>query len=173
MVRIDPETYDAFFRENRTQYLDRALRALGDRDSAEDVVQETFIGVSNSDSWDKGNLDQYAGRVFDRTLRTAVRDQRMRRTVPYDSDLDVWKNDLVDSGPLMEYDLTETQKGLALVGPLLRKLSENQRKALLARVLDRRNYVEISGEMQITESRARFLVSEARGKMREALSEYF
>lgn len=166
-----------------------AMTYVPNREVAEDVVQETWIGVLNG-------IDRFEGRSSLRTWifriltnRAQTRGKREARTVPFSSlgsdedeegpDLDRlfgagghWANPPANWDELPEEQLLSNET-LRVVQEAIAKLPENQRRVITMRDIDQWTSEEVRSALGITETNQRVLLHRARSKVRRALEQYF
>jgi RNA polymerase sigma-70 factor (ECF subfamily) len=163
------------------------------RTVAEDVVQETWIGVLNGiDRFEgRSSLKTWIFRILTNIAKT--RGQRERRTVPLSSlerpdgvpepavdptrflPLDHERAPghwAVKPGPWPEERLL-AQETLGIVEAAIEGLPPAQRAVISLRDLDGWSAEETRNALEITETNQRVLLHRARSKVRQALEDYF
>jgi RNA polymerase sigma-70 factor (ECF subfamily) len=163
---------------------------------AEDVVQETWLGVLNG-------IDRFEGRSSLRTWvfsilvnRARTRGERERRTVPFaalgrDSDSEdgfsaVDADRFVGSGneigswaspPVRWWEEPEraldSSEAVQRIEGEIEKLPEMQRLVITMRDVDGLSSEEVRSALDISETNQRVLLHRARAKVRAALEDYY
>jgi RNA polymerase sigma-70 factor, ECF subfamily len=162
---------------------------------AEDVVQETWLGVLNG-------IDRFEGRSSLRTWvfsilvnRARTRGERERRTVPFaalareqgEDGLDAVDADrFVGSGneigswaspPVRWWEEPEraldSNEAVARIQAEIEKLPEMQRLVITMRDVDGLSSEEVRSALEISETNQRVLLHRARAKVRAALEDYY
>jgi RNA polymerase sigma-70 factor (ECF subfamily) len=163
---------------------------------AEDVVQETWLGVLNG-------IDRFEGRSSLRTWvfsilvnRARTRGERERRTVPFaalarDSESDdgfaaVDADRFVGSGnaigswaspPVRWWEEPEraldSSEAVQRIEAEIEKLPEMQRLVITMRDVDGLSSEEVRSALDISETNQRVLLHRARAKVRAALEDYY
>jgi RNA polymerase sigma-70 factor, ECF subfamily len=161
---------------------------------AEDVVQETWLGVLNG-------LDRFEGRSSLRTWvfsilvnRARTRGERERRTVPFaalareegeegpsvdpdrfvreGSDIGAWASPPVRWWEEPERAL-DSGEAVARIQSEIEKLPEMQRLVITMRDVDGLSSEEVRSALDISETNQRVLLHRARAKVRAALEDYY
>jgi RNA polymerase sigma-70 factor (ECF subfamily) len=162
---------------------------------AEDVVQETWLGVLNG-------IDRFEGRSALRTWvfsilvnRARTRGERERRTVPFaalareegedgfaavDADRFVGSGNEIGawaSPPVRWWEEPEraldSGEAVALIQAEIEKLPEMQRLVITMRDVDGLSSEEVRSALEISETNQRVLLHRARAKVRAALEDYY
>lgn len=158
---------------------------------AEEVVQETWLGVLNG-------IDRFEGRSTLKTWlfrilvnRARTRGVRERRSVPFAAlateesaapfapvDLDRFGVDGAWTSPPRRWEEQPEQalgsdEAVALVEAEIAKLPELQRLVITMRDLDGLGSDEVRHALEISETNQRVLLHRARSKVRAALEDYF
>jgi RNA polymerase sigma-70 factor, ECF subfamily len=162
---------------------------------AEDVVQETWLGVLNG-------IDRFEGRSSLRTWvfsilvnRARTRGERERRTVPFaalareesaDGFTAVDADRFVGSGseigawaapPVRWWEEPEraldSAEAVARIQSEIDKLPEMQRLVITMRDVDGLSSEEVRSALEISETNQRVLLHRARAKVRAALEDYY
>jgi RNA polymerase sigma-70 factor (ECF subfamily) len=162
---------------------------------AEDVVQETWLGVLNG-------IDRFEGRSSLRTWvfsilvnRARTRGERERRTVPFaslgrqdgdedssavDPDRFVGQGDGAGSWaapPVRWWEEPEraldSDEAVARIESEIEKLPEMQRLVITMRDVDGMSSEEVRSALEISETNQRVLLHRARAKVRAALEDYY
>jgi RNA polymerase sigma-70 factor (ECF subfamily) len=162
---------------------------------AEDVVQETWLGVLNG-------IDRFEGRSSLRTWvfsilvnRARTRGERERRTVPFaalgreegedgfsavdadrfvtsGSDIGAWASPPVRWWEEPERAL-DSGEAVARIQSEIEKLPEMQRLVITMRDVDGQSSDEVRSALDISETNQRVLLHRARAKVRAALEDYY
>jgi RNA polymerase sigma-70 factor, ECF subfamily len=162
---------------------------------AEDVVQETWLGVLNG-------IDRFEGRSSLRTWvfsilvnRARTRGERERRTVPFaalareegedgfsavDADRFVGSGNEIGSWaspPVRWWEEPEraldSNEAVARIQAEIEKLPEMQRAVITMRDVDGLSSDEVRSALEISETNQRVLLHRARAKVRAALEDYY
>jgi RNA polymerase sigma-70 factor (ECF subfamily) len=162
---------------------------------AEDVVQETWLGVLNG-------IDRFEGRSALRTWvfsilvnRARTRGERERRTVPFaalareegedgfaavDADRFVGSGNEIGawaSPPVRWWEEPEraldSGEAVARIQAEIEKLPEMQRLVITMRDVDGLSSEEVRSALEISETNQRVLLHRARAKVRAALEDYY
>jgi RNA polymerase sigma-70 factor (ECF subfamily) len=162
---------------------------------AEDVVQETWLGVLNG-------IDRFEGRSSLRTWvfsilvnRARTRGERERRTVPFaalareesedgfaavDTDRFVGTGNEIGawaSPPVRWWEEPEraldSNEAVARIQAEIEKLPEMQRLVITMRDVDGLSSEEVRSALDISETNQRVLLHRARAKVRAALEDYY
>jgi RNA polymerase sigma-70 factor (ECF subfamily) len=162
---------------------------------AEDVVQETWLGVLNG-------IDRFEGRSSLRTWvfsilvnRARTRGERERRTVPFaalareegedgfsavDADRFVGSGNEIGSWaspPVRWWEEPEraldSNEAVARIQAEIEKLPEMQRAVITMRDVDGLSSNEVRSALEISETNQRVLLHRARAKVRAALEDYY
>ena len=161
---------------------------------AEDVVQETWLGVLNG-------IDRFEGRSSLRTWvfsilvnRARTRGERERRTIPFaalareesdegpvvdparfvreGSDIGAWASPPVRWWQEPERAL-DSAEAVARIQSEIDKLPEGQRLVITMRDVDGLSSEEVRSALDISETNQRVLLHRARAKVRKALEDYY
>jgi RNA polymerase sigma-70 factor, ECF subfamily len=167
---------------------------VSNRATAEDVVQETWIGVLRG-------LDRFQGRsslktwIFHILLnRAKTRAQRDGRTVPFSA---MWNSDAEPDEPAVDparfrasapsqghwalppqsWDETPEDRLLSretarLIRKVVETLPANQRQVITLRDMEGWTSHEVCNILEISETNQRVLLHRARSKVRQALEDY-
>jgi RNA polymerase sigma-70 factor (ECF subfamily) len=169
-ARTDPGSFGVFY-DRHAAALVRHYRRRGlPADLALDLTAETFAAALES-------LDRYvpgpepaaawlygiAHHVLSRSARRGRIDDEARRRmgVPHLT--------VTDEGLARIDELTSVRDGDDLLAGALDELPAAHREAVLARVVDDRDYAEIARELQCSEQLVRQRVSRGLGRLRSAL----
>jgi len=132
-------------------------------DTAEELMQELFIKLSNSRNFAKSNCpDAYARRAainlaFD--WRRKFKQQVQAQDFAYE----VVSN---DGSPLSKIIRTEELEEMLNA---IEKLNENRRQVIVMRYIQQHSYDDISGQMGKTPHQVRALCSKALNRLREIM----
>ena len=173
-----------------------AMTFVSDRAAAEDVVQETWLGVVRG-------IDRFEGRSTLRTWlfriltnRARTRGVREGRSVPFS---DLWRFEDEPAEPALPADrftsdadssaghwvsvprswdaLPEerllSQETRAVIDEAIAELPASQRAVITMRDLEGMSSQEVCNILQISESNQRVLLHRARARVRRALERYF
>jgi RNA polymerase sigma-70 factor (ECF subfamily) len=200
-MRSDEETLAALQRGDETVFVELvrqhqalmmrvALRYVRNRTVAEEVVQETWLGVLNG-------LERFEGRAALKTWmlriltnRAITRAQREGRAVPFSSLGDDGDGEpLVDPDrfrpesdrwaggwkafpqPLPEERLLERET-LAMIDAAIAELPERQHTVIVMRDIEGWTAEEVCQSLEISEANQRVLLHRARSKVRSCLESY-
>jgi RNA polymerase sigma-70 factor (ECF subfamily) len=190
LQRGDEKVFVELVRRHQAVMMRIALRYLGNRTVAEEVVQETWLGVLNG-------LERFEGRAALKTWilriltnRAISRAQREGRSVPFSSlgedgdgeplvDPDRFrpKDDRWAGGwksfpqPLPEERLLERET-LAMIEAAIAELPERQHTVIVMRDVEGWTAEEVCQALAISEANQRVLLHRARSKVRSRLESY-
>jgi len=128
-----------------------ALRSLGDRAAAEEIVQATFLRAWRSAaSYDQGRA--LRPWLFTITRRLVVDEARARRlrAVPRD-----WDSNSTESGFLSEEVALDQVLDEWMLHEALRRIRSDQRTVLVETFYRGRSYAEVARDLDIPEGTAR------------------
>src|SRR3954464_619784 len=187
LQRGDEQVFVDLVRQHQALMMRIALRYLGNPTVAEEVVQETWLGVLNG-------LERFEGRAALKTWifriltnRAITRAEREGRTIPMSSfepavDPDRFRpaDDLYPGGwksfPASWDGLPEerllARETLALVGEAIADLPERQHLVILMRDIEGWSAGEVCQALEISEANQRVLLHRARSKVRRVLESY-
>jgi RNA polymerase sigma-70 factor (ECF subfamily) len=175
----------AAFEELVLRYQGRLLTVLqhlvGDRDLAEDLVQEVFLRVyrarTNYEPGAKFSTWLYtiANNVGANALRTLSRHPETTLGMPDSGSMAVRSLDTMlqassSQMPARQLDKAETREIVRLA---LESLGERQRMAVLLSKFEEMSYDEIASIMELSPQAVKSLLSRARESLREVLQPYF
>ena len=188
LKRGDERAFIELVERHQTLMLRVARRYVRSSAVAEEVVQETWLGVLNG-------LDRFEGRASLKTWifriltnRALSRAEREGRTIPMSSfepavDPDRFRpaDDLYPGGwksfPASWDGLPEerllARETLALVGEAIAALPERQHLVILMRDIQGWSAGEVCDALEISEANQRVLLHRARSKVRGVLESYF
>src|SRR4051812_44208224 len=190
LQRGDEKVFVELVRQHQSLMMRIALRYLGNRTVAEEVVQETWLGVLNG-------LERFEGRAALKTWifriltnRAISRAQREGRSVPFSSLGDDGEGQpLVDPDrfrpeddrwaggwksfpqPLPEERLLERET-LAMIEAAIAELPERQHTVIVMRDVEGWTAEEVCQSLEISEANQRVLLHRARSKVRSRLESY-
>jgi RNA polymerase sigma factor (sigma-70 family) len=167
----DPEAFAVFYRRHLRAVLAYLLRRTGRSDLATDLAAETFAAALESVPRFRAQGGTARGWLFtiaahklaDATRRKRVSDQARRR---------------LGLAPLVMPDELERAEEIldaralsATLNGLVADLPPAQRRAVLARIVDERDYADIAAELQCSPALVRQHVSRSLGSLRRRLTE--
>jgi RNA polymerase sigma-70 factor (ECF subfamily) len=188
----DEAAFTALVEQYYTSMVRIAMIYVSDQAVAEDVVQETWIGVLRG-------LDRFEGRSSLKTWiftiltnRAKTRAQRESRYVPLAT---VWGDEAEDSEPVITperfsaeghwwddskpnsweaipEDRLLSQETLALIDQAIAELPQGQREVIRLRDIEGWSSAEVCNVLDISETNQRVLLHRARSKVRRALEQY-
>lgn len=143
-----------------------ALRVIGNRTEAEDVVQETMIRVWNRrEEWQQlDSLEAYCFTVA-RNLALDCSEKKCAQTVELTPQMDSASQNL---GP---YEYLVGKETLELLQRLVEELPEKQRLILHLREVEGKSYKEIAALLQVTEEQVKVNLFRARQKVKQRFVE--
>ena len=166
----DPDAFVAYYRRNLPRVLSFFLRRTGDPELTADPTAEVFAaaliaaprfqpGETPASSWLYGIA---AHKLSDSRRRGRVEDHARRRLAMEPLLIDDLELERVEE--IASRASTELDSAIA-------QLPDEQRKALLARVVDQRTYPEIAAEMNCSELLVRQRVSRGLRRLRSRIKE--
>ena len=168
--RTEPEAFAAFYRRHVTPLLAYFVRRTRDAELAADLTAETFAAALDGAHRfrpDKGPAAAWlygiARRQLSHTQRRGVVEDRARRR------LGMAPLTLTDEAIERVEALAAADATAAILHEGLAALPEEQREAVLARVLDEREYAEIATAARTSESVVRKRVSRGLAGLRSRL----
>jgi len=138
-----------------------ALKLLGDRDTAEDVFQDTFIKFYKNVRYDDGaNIKSYLIRIARNLCYNSIRNKK--QNIPIED---------------MEYILQvninyEKKELLSLINSAMELLDDPYKEIFILREYSNMNYNEIGEIMNITSENAKIRYFRAKQKIKEILKPY-
>lgn len=187
----DEDAFMALVRQLSPSLLRVARMYVPTQAAAEDVVQETWLGVLNG-------IDRFEGRSSLRTWifrilvnRARTRGVRERRTVPFATlaseesagefvpvDLDRFAPDGSWAAPPRRWEedpelALRSDEAVAKIRAEVEKLPDMQRLVITMRDLEGLGSEEVRNALDLTETNQRVLLHRARSKVRAALEDYF
>ena len=191
LKRGDEHAFVGLVERHQALMLRVALRYVHTRAVAEEVVQETWVGVLHG-------LDRFEGRASLKTWifriltnRAITRAEHEGRTLPF-SALEEDEGPAVDADrfrpegarwaggwkrfPASWDDLPEerllARETLSLIGAAIAELPERQHLVILMRDVEGWSADEVCGALAISEANQRVLLHRARSKVRSCLESY-
>ena len=166
----DPEAFATFYRRHLRAVLAYLLRRTGRPDLATDLAAETFAAALESAPRFRAQGGTARGWLFtiaahklaDAARRKRVSDEARRR---------------LGLAPLIVDELDRAEELLdahalsATLDGLVSDLPEAQRRAVLARIVDERDYADIAAELDCSPALVRQHVSRSLGSLRRRLEE--
>jgi RNA polymerase sigma-70 factor (ECF subfamily) len=167
----DPEAFAAFYRRHVRAVLAYLLSRTRRPEVAADLCAEVFaIALERPQAFDARRgparawlLSMASSRLLDSVRRGKVEDRARRR-------LGMPPRELTDRDLERIEELVDLSRGLH-ASALVADLPENQRAAVLARVVRERDYGEIAAQLQVSESVVRQRVSRGLAVVRTRLEE--
>jgi RNA polymerase sigma-70 factor (ECF subfamily) len=130
----DADSFDAFYRENAPRLLVFLRQVIGDRQAAEDIVQETFTQM-----WNRPNGFQPERGALRAYLYGAGRKRAAE-----------WRRKQVTSDRTSEDQVSVCQtETVSIVGDAFRRLAEEQRTLLWLREVEGQSYAELAVILEI------------------------
>lgn len=165
-TKTAPEAFAAFYRRHETATLRYFARRAGDSELALDLCAETFAAALQSSGRFRPGPEPARAWLFGiarNTLAMSLRRGRVERRAR-----------LRLSMPRLEADdeLLERVEALAMhasVEDLVADLPSDQREALLARVVDDREYADIAAQLECSEAVVRKRVSRGLRLLRQEM----
>lgn len=192
----DESAFTGFVRQYHPALVRLATLYVGDRALAEEVAQETWLGVLRG-------LDRFEGRSSLKTWlfsilvnRAKTRGQRESRSIPFSA---LWNPDAEPAEPAVEPDrflppdhpdwpghwaafpkswdqvpeeALLSQEALALIRAAIAGLPPSQREVITLRDIEGWTSDEVCNVLNISETNQRVLLHRARSKVRRALERY-
>ncbi|HEV2815040.1 MAG TPA: sigma-70 family RNA polymerase sigma factor [Solirubrobacteraceae bacterium] len=166
----DAEAFAAFYRRHLRPVLAYLLHRTGRRDLAADLAAETFAAALQSLPRYEARPGQARGWLFsiasnklaDSARRGAVADRSRR-------ELGLPVRELTDEDLERAEELIDAERMAGDLEALLADLPAEQREALLARVVEERDYREIAAEWRCSEAVVRQRVSRGLTALRRRL----
>lgn len=163
----DREAFTAIVDRYQDELYTMAVRTLGDRTEAADVVQEAFLRAYLNLPRVRGSIRAWLFRV---TINAAHDIHRRRRRRPADPLEDSEGNviELPDTAAT-PHELAEERERAELVRGALERLPEDFRTIVVLRDVSQLSYDEISEALGIPEGTVKSRLSRARGSLAELL----
>ena len=174
----------AAFEQLVTRYQGRLLTVLqhwlGQRDQAEDLVQEVFLRVfrARKDYQPAARFSTWIFTIAHNVARNARRTLSRRREVHMQQqatesrELAALEELAKAASGLMPARQLDKREMSDIVNLAIGTLNERQRMAVLLCKFEGLSYVDIADTMEMTPSAVKSLLSRARGNLREALEPY-
>jgi RNA polymerase sigma-70 factor, ECF subfamily len=191
----DEASFESLINAHHAAMVRLAMVYVPSRAVAEEVVQETWLGVLQG-------LDRFEGRSSLKTWifriltnRAMTRGQRERRTVPFSALFDAgaeppepsvdpsrfrkqgeqWPGDWAQ--PPQPWDVPEERlmagETLSVIGEAIDALPPSQREVIVLRDIQSWTSREVCNSLGITETNQRVLLHRARAKVRRRLEQFF
>ncbi len=139
-----------------------ALSITGNKQDAEDVVQDTMLNVwRKKEEWDKiGNMEGYCLRSIRNIAidKISMKENQLEQ-MPERFDFPEEADDA--------QDVLERREQLSMIGELVGRLPEKQRTVFQLRDVENMSYKEIAGIMNISEEQVKVNLFRARQKIKE------
>ncbi len=163
----DEEAFCDLYAEHALTLVRYATTVLGDRESAEDVVQDVFMSIwERRGTWEpRGSVTAYIYRA----VRNRVLDVRSHRRI-----VDRTSNDALHDPTsfIPRVELADERLILneqsSVLARAIAALPERRRIALIMRAVHRVEYATIAETLGVTEQAARILVARARESLRSS-----
>lgn len=172
---------DAAFATLVEKYQDRvfglACRYLGDRSTAEDLVQEAFLRVFKARKRyePKAKFSTWLYRIVVNLCLNEIRGRKSRRAISlvYSTDGESgFEIDVEDRDERQPIEVLEEEELATRIKLVVADLPENQRIAILLNKYEGLSYEEVAGSMNMTVSAVKSLLTRARVKIKEKLLPY-
>jgi RNA polymerase sigma-70 factor (ECF subfamily) len=168
----DPDAFIAFYRRNLSAVLSFFLRRTGDPELTADLSAEVFAAaLLAAPRFRPGDLPAHAWlygiashKLSDSRRRGRVEDQARRRLALEPLQIDDLDLERVE-------ELASRGRGAAELDSAMTGLPDEQRSAVLARVVDQRSYAEIAAEMRCSEMLVRQRVGRGLKQLRSRIDE--
>lgn len=168
-ARGDAEAFAALYRRHLPRVVGFALRATGDPEVAADLTAEVFAAALASCARYREQHDSAAPWLLG-IAQNKLRESRRRGRVENATRRRLQMGAL----PLGDGDLERVEELAALgdldLGTVIERLPANERDAVRARVIDERDYHDIAGELECSESVVRQRVSRGLARARTRLA---
>lgn len=149
--------FEVLFHGHKHSVYDFAVRMLGSRDAAADVVQEVFLRLHNTLSENHAGIEDVKAWLFIVNRNLCLKRIRARRS---DLPLEAAEQIPDDGDPALDPDRRDLRKAMAGLDP-------RHREALLLREYSGFNYREMAQILEITEPAVKSLLYKARVELRE------
>ena len=179
MDATDPQSFAAHYREAYPRLTLVAAGVTGDRQSAEDIVQEAaVIAFEKAARFTPGtNFGAWLAEIVRRCALNHRRKKQLRRTFPADpvvlGQMDSGAVPVGEVSPIARHSGEILENQAAFDDELmsaLNQLSEDARSCLLLRIVEKLSYAEIAALMQMPEGTAMSHVHRSKAALREKLS---
>jgi len=139
-----------------------AFSITGNKEDAEDVVQDVFLYIWKKEDWDKiDNMEAYCFRsIRNRALDTVALKDNQAEAFPENFDFPIQED--------IELKV-EAQEQIDLVEKWLTKFSEKQQTIFRLREVEELSYKEIASILNITEKQVKINLFRLRRKLKEYL----
>ncbi len=167
-ARSEEEEVRAAYKEHAAELYRLALRALGDRELAEEVVQETFVRAWRSR--ERFDAERGSGRTWLFAIaRNLVVDAARKRAARPPGSREVNKSGEESRGPVE--DPAERTLRAMLVGEALESLSEDHRRVIFEVYYRGRLYSEVAEDLGVPSGTLRSRMYYALKSLRLTLEE--
>lgn len=174
-IRGDPRYLDVIVARYRDRLLSFALRFLGDRDAAEDIVEETLFRVLRK-SRERMVLTNFSTWVFTVAANLAKSELRRRRTWRFLSldrdreteDTDAYPTDLPDEAYRPDR-IAERRMLNARIQKAIEELPSKYREAVVLRDVEGLSYEEIAGIADVPIGTVKSRVNRGRLRLQQKL----
>lgn len=162
----DHQAFEYLVKKYQRPVFSFVCRYLGDRDAAEDVLQEVFLGLYRAAPRfeARAEVSSWLFRIAHNLSLNEIK--RRKRHLSFKEALDGLPH--VDAGP-SALSTMETREQENAVMKALNQLPENQRAVMLLRVNEELSYVEISKVLSVSVSTTESLIFRARTRLRQLL----
>lgn len=156
-------TIDAIYREYRTLLLSVAYRMTGSMAEAEDIVQDLFLTLAETEWSSIQHMRAYLLRSVTNRALNVLKSSRRKREMYVGPWLPEPVAGLAQDDPEKQVLQAEDMSYALLV--LLERLTPDERAAFLLRDVFGLSYTEVAEAMEKTEANCRKLVSRAKSKL--------
>jgi RNA polymerase sigma factor (sigma-70 family) len=162
-----------FFASHRTSFLDQAVRRVGNRNVAEELVQDALMKVIlaapelNSDSHALAYIRNTINNLAIDRLRLEGRRPRLVSVEDSEFELESWQAPAAD----LE-EIISAADDAAIIREAISLLSPAERATIVMWEIEGRSAKEIAKELRIKESSVRHTLFRARRSLRKILEEY-
>jgi RNA polymerase sigma-70 factor (ECF subfamily) len=175
----DMSAFDLIVHKHKVPLINFAYRFIGDRDTAEDLVQETFVRVYKNISRyrkDTASLRTWMYRIAANLCKNELRNRSTRSKMLVNSamvaqDSSVLTEEMMDGsrGPDRQLEEKELQKVLAQA---ISRLPERLRISIILRDIEGMTYEEISRVINRPIGTVKSRINRARLMLRDKMSAY-
>ncbi|MCP4727244.1 MAG: sigma-70 family RNA polymerase sigma factor [bacterium] len=170
----DIYAYNELVRRYKDQLVNFAYRFLGDKDDAEDIVQETFLRVYRKKDAYKSvaKFSTWIYTITGNLAKTELRRRKRRKILSLsnigyeDKDFDLKDT---ESGPEEKVDKVISNR---IIQDAIQSLPEKFKEVIIFRDIQELSYEEISSIVKIPLGTVKSRVNRGRLKLKEKLSEY-
>jgi RNA polymerase sigma factor (sigma-70 family) len=167
----EPEAFGAFYRRHVTAVLTYLQARTRRPDIAADLCAETFaVALEQADRYDARRgparawlFTMAASRLVDSVRHGRVDDRARRR-------LGMPARELTDADLERVEELVDVERGLDAES-LVADLPQDQRAAVVARVVEERDYADIAAELEVSQAVVRQRVSRGLARLRTRIEE--